>query len=385
MGGGIPTPPPPFPSVEEALAAGKTQDEINKYLSMQRIEENNKETTDSPAPAPAPTLIDPWCNVPVATQLQLLSDKDDSLSSDITTITVMPGETTAAAVKAVSRLSNISNTSTLNLIMEDNTAETPLIIDTQLASCVVSLSYAQGGLNSFAANGPNVLRRLNLSGCPLVNGFASKYLESNLLILDLSFCEFSDISALDFSELHNLRHLALESCSIQTLQTEDDSNSSDGKASSSSPLQYLQKLQYLNVSDNELGDIDAVRIGLMCVRSSLTELDLRENELRETLGSKKYLNFLTEEVFHKLVKLDNKVLNQGVVGSTAMLSQTAGIREAIGGEDDVVNANEDRGSCSCLAGNACVEKYNCKDWKNRFLIAKEVRKNKGIEEIPGLQ
>lgn len=64
-----------------------------------------------------------------------------------------------------------------------------------------------------------------------------------------------------------------------------------------------------------------------------------------------------------------------------MLSQTEGISVAINGNDEVVQANEDRGSCSCLAGNACVEQYNCKDWKNRYKIAKEVRKIKGMKEI----
>jgi hypothetical protein len=27
-------------------------------------------------------------------------------------------------------------------------------------------------------------------------------------------------------------------------------------------------------------------------------------------------------------------------------------------------------SCSCIEGNPCVQSYNCKDWKNRFDVAK---------------
>ena len=50
------------------------------------------------------------------------------------------------------------------------------------------------------------------------------------------------------------------------------------------------------------------------------------------------------------------------------LSQLEGIAEAVGGED------EDRSSCSCLEGNACVEKFCCKDWNNRFKIARAVCK-----------
>lgn len=32
---------------------------------------------------------------------------------------------------------------------------------------------------------------------------------------------------------------------------------------------------------------------------------------------------------------------------------------------------EDSASCSCLEGNPCASEYNCKNWKNRFEIAKE--------------
>ena len=31
---------------------------------------------------------------------------------------------------------------------------------------------------------------------------------------------------------------------------------------------------------------------------------------------------------------------------------------------------EDSASCSCIEGNPCMSKYNCKDWKNRFEVAK---------------
>lgn len=32
---------------------------------------------------------------------------------------------------------------------------------------------------------------------------------------------------------------------------------------------------------------------------------------------------------------------------------------------------EDNASCSCLEGNPCVDKYNCKDWENRMEVAKK--------------
>ena len=32
---------------------------------------------------------------------------------------------------------------------------------------------------------------------------------------------------------------------------------------------------------------------------------------------------------------------------------------------------EDKASCSCLFGNPCASSYNCKDWHNRFEVAKK--------------
>lgn len=33
--------------------------------------------------------------------------------------------------------------------------------------------------------------------------------------------------------------------------------------------------------------------------------------------------------------------------------------------------NEDKASCSCIEGNPCAVNYNCRDWKNRFEVAKK--------------
>ena len=43
-------------------------------------------------------------------------------------------------------------------------------------------------------------------------------------------------------------------------------------------------------------------------------------------------------------------------------------------EDDSA-AGEDKASCSCLWGNPCVSEYNCKDWANRFAVAKRHEKS----------
>jgi len=42
-------------------------------------------------------------------------------------------------------------------------------------------------------------------------------------------------------------------------------------------------------------------------------------------------------------------------------------------DDD--SAQEDKASCSCLWGNPCVNEYGCKDWANRFEVAKRNAKS----------
>ena len=39
-------------------------------------------------------------------------------------------------------------------------------------------------------------------------------------------------------------------------------------------------------------------------------------------------------------------------------------------EDAGAVLGEDRSSCSCLFGNPCASPANCKDWRNRFEVAK---------------
>lgn len=39
--------------------------------------------------------------------------------------------------------------------------------------------------------------------------------------------------------------------------------------------------------------------------------------------------------------------------------------------DDGSGDNEDKASCSCIEGNPCAVAYNCKDWSNRFEVAKK--------------
>ena len=41
-----------------------------------------------------------------------------------------------------------------------------------------------------------------------------------------------------------------------------------------------------------------------------------------------------------------------------------------GGDDLNLMMGEDSSSCSCVYGNPCMSSYSCRDWKNRFEVAK---------------
>ena len=47
------------------------------------------------------------------------------------------------------------------------------------------------------------------------------------------------------------------------------------------------------------------------------------------------------------------------------------VGRVIAGDDDEPGMGEDSSSCSCLFGNPCASSYNCKDWQNRFEVAKK--------------
>jgi Leucine-rich repeat (LRR) protein len=405
MGAGASTTTPlPYSTVEDALADGKTQEEVDAYIKAQEL---NSTTQDQAKQFhELNQLIDPWSDIEIKDQLAILLSNDEDTNSNATRLKQIIVDASGSMEQSLLEVESSFTCNTkdatptgvtaLSIIMDESTAtDPPKSFSFFFLSHVVSLSFAQGGLTSWCLPDKeekeekdkkenNFIKYLNLSGCPLNSSpYFSSFNLSNLLILDLSFADIPSLGVLNFKQLANLRRLALESCSLESLQCNDKNDTS--------PLVELKKLEYLNISDNELADIESVQFGLKCVASTLLELDARDNEIQDTLGRNKYNTFMTVTIFNiengaPLIKLDNRMLNRtgNKLIKTKMLSQTEGISESIGGNDEVVNANEDRGSCSCLAGNACVEQYNCKDWKNRFKIAKEVRKMKGMEEIPGL-
>ena len=62
---------------------------------------------------------------------------------------------------------------------------------------------------------------------------------------------------------------------------------------------------------------------------------------------------------------------------TGLKSHTEGGPSVFGGSGPGFSLTVNTGSagmtesCSCLEGNPCVDEYSCKDWHNRFEVAKK--------------
>ena len=224
----------------------------------------------------------------------------------------------------------------------------------------------------------NWWRVMSLSGCNLSGGVDGKGLEV-LLHLDLSFSEV-DLEKFSTAGLENLRFLALEGCSLESL-VED----SEGPHW----LSNLLSLEELNISDNDLDESDGIQplkhLATVGRRRRFLTLDMRENALVEEIGRQKYTALLHENLFpapnYNLHMLDNKKLQEDTSALTKGLHEINGLAQALGRKDTVMDQNEFRESCSCLEGNPCTNKYNCVDWANREAVAAGVRKRKGMSDI----
>jgi hypothetical protein len=68
--------------------------------------------------------------------------------------------------------------------------------------------------------------------------------------------------------------------------------------------------------------------------------------------------------------LDNQFLN--TTSTIGRLGSIQGLADTIATKG-VAEAQEEKSSCSCLEGSPCVIPECCKDWKNRFLIAAQIK------------
>ena len=70
----------------------------------------------------------------------------------------------------------------------------------------------------------------------------------------------------------------------------------------------------------------------------------------------------------ELKKLSVEELKEGGAKYRQLLAERD-LEDMMSGGDDAI-LGEDKSSCSCLFGNPCVSPNNCKDWRNRYEVAK---------------
>ena len=227
---------------------------------------------------------------------------------------------------------------------------------------LVALDLADNDIDSVEL-GKSWLRCVDLSSNRLVfhermfSGSASK-----LLVLNLSSNKLNDLDALASlaDTCSQLRCLLVRDCGISKLCAPQDA----GKLTQS--LTRLQFLQELDVSANLLASTQEAT--LLCAMKSLVALSLQGNPMCS--GTDAYVE-LCKQLKFSLCKLTNL---DGIEVDRMINMNADFVADAAERSTDAMLV--DSSSCSCLHGNPCAVSYNCRDWDNRFEVAKQARLKK---------
>lgn len=240
-------------------------------------------------------------------------------------------------------------------------------------------------MDSLLANGWLWLRELKLTGNKLKGWPRGLEGLPALLTLDLSFNEGLDLKGADLTPLMSLWRLALAGCGFCNLTGEEEEEEEDEDEEEAmadvdgatahgnipvTPLAACASLTDLDLSENEFTSIRAL-LPLTQV-PQLRALDLQGNE-DLPFYKKKVVKFLP-----KLAKIDGDGTGMGTGEKYRGVMCYEG-----SGTGTVFGSNVDKSSCSCVEGNPCAFPDSCEDWKNRYTIALQVRKNKGYD--PGVR
>jgi hypothetical protein len=177
-----------------------------------------------------------------------------------------------------------------------------------------------------------------------------------LIHLNLSFNDGLSFEEEDVSPIcGTLQHLIIEGCGLTSL---------DG-------IKGFTKLTDLSVAENEDLSIDGITDG--CAGMSVLEkLDVSH------CGAESEARF-QQAIMAKLSCITWLTSNQyGIYKNPA--KEGGAVAKAAGAKldnSDLMDANSDSSSCSCIEGNPCLVPDNCLDWKNRNEIATAVRLKKG--------
>lgn len=317
--------------------------------------------------AAPPALHDPWAALtPAAAFAELeeeeftnvVVEEEDVLHDDLARF---------LELKAEQRVSDMeleaagSPPACLGLIAADcQLTECPLkdyLVERLVALDLTGNKLDLEGLETLVQGGLVFLRELKVGGNKFGGAFPSQALAlmPALLHLDFSFNPIADLATVDFAPLAGLMKLDLSGCDIETLE-----DAADG-------LKALVSLRELVLTENEIEGLDGVEALQNLPR--LAVLDLTENEVCEVRGYKK-------KVLELLPGLEE--LDGDKTGTLSKGKYTGRLDYGNSGTEEIFQQNLDRSSCSCLEGNPCVQPDRCGDWKNRFTVAMNARRRKGL-------
>lgn len=215
----------------------------------------------------------------------------------------------------------------------------------------------------------------------------------SLVALDLSFNEALTLRAGCFTGLRGLWRLDLSGCGLESLRVASsgsgsdsgsdaggggaeeeegqESSSVDGEGASGNPFAELLSLRELDLSDNEIEEVDD--LAPLKALPLLEKLNLQDCPVCETRHYKKRVL----ELLPALQNLDHDGTG-APRGDRYAAARGAALAYQGSGAEAVFGANLDRSSCSCVEGNPCVDPDPCLDWKNRFTVAMKARWAKGM-------
>lgn len=278
---------------------------------------------------------DPWAGKPAEAVIELLAEER------YTTVVVDDdgGDAAAAAVAAAAP--------PVAVVLEGDDALVALA--GAPAAAVVSVEASSVSALPAGATLPH-LRRLTLSDCAVDDLAALKDFAPRLLCLDACFLDEDQVSS------WHVAHPTLRQLVVDESEGVDDTTLP-------TLVQDVPSLTTLSAAESAVSSLDTLT-ALAPRLPALTSLDVSGAPVASSRG----FAAAVAAAFPRI-----KVVNKMSVKTSGAVTGVSDAAAELRGD---VGPTEERSSCSCLFGNACMDPYACKDWEHRHDIAAAARKSK---------
>jgi len=314
---------------------------LAKPLLVDVVEDASFDVAENDALSTFSKIRDPWCGV----------------SDDVAYEYVQNEQWDVICVSDHSKL-EASNVSVAHVVADCTDVDEFVLNSATFETVAVSLDFADKGIQHVSVLRRLWLRSLNLSSNPLVclDGLCDLF--PHLLVLELSFVDFSSIPHVwvALEQCTRLRALTAEGSCVETLID-------------MRPMPSLQRLELMDNGIESLTELETLVVQV----PALVELDLRENAIADEYG---YLPAVRKQL-PRLVCHDSHSLKQCSLPRPGMVLP---LSASTGYSIDAQFVNE---HCSCVEGNPCTSPEVCFDWINREQVAARARKKKGLRDVDG--